>query len=108
MDWPFPEDAKFSVPGLALASAISSRTLFAGKLGVATRTSGPCVSSVTGAGAVYSLAGKTYGMAVGKPVNFFKWGTAGTLNSSYGESGGRGIALGQGLITAPVRSKIGC
>ena len=38
--WPevaLPEDEKLIVPGLALASAISSRTLFAGSEGLATR-----------------------------------------------------------------------
>ena len=42
-------DYQVSVPGVDLASAISSRTLLAGRSGRVTITSGPLVSSVTGA-----------------------------------------------------------
>ena len=49
MDWPLPDEAKVSLPGVDLASAISSRTLPAGRSGRVTITSGPLVSSDTGA-----------------------------------------------------------
>ena len=48
VDWPLPEEAKLSVPGFALASAISSATFFAGRAGLTTITSGPLVSCETG------------------------------------------------------------
>lgn len=49
VDWPLPDEAKVSLPGVDLASAISSRTLLAGRSGRVTITSGPAVSSDTGA-----------------------------------------------------------
>ena len=44
---PMPLDAKLSVPGLALASAISSCTLFAGTDGCAIMISGATLISET-------------------------------------------------------------
>src|SRR6218665_456646 len=41
VDWPLPDDAKLSTPGLALASAMSSVTSFAGRPGGAPVTGGP-------------------------------------------------------------------
>ena len=46
---PAPEDAKLSVPGFALASAISSCTFFAGTAALATSTTGMSATMLTGA-----------------------------------------------------------
>ena len=46
---PTPAEAKVSLPGCDLASAISSFTEFAGRLGVTTRISGSVAIIVTGA-----------------------------------------------------------
>jgi hypothetical protein len=47
-DWPRPDDANDSLPGLAFASATSSATVFAGTAGFTTSTLGLEITEVIG------------------------------------------------------------
>lgn len=79
---PVPEMAKFTVPGLALASATSSRTLLAGNAGLAASRCGEYATSTTGAKSFTGSngsCGNTLGAMASEPMS---------VSSSVSPSGG--------------------